>query len=248
MIISHKYRFIFLKTNKTAGTSIEIALSKHCGPDDVITPIPPVDEDIRRALGYRGPQHYRASWYEYGPRDLAKFVLRGERKSRYFNHIGASRVRRLVGHRVWNGYYKFCVERNPFDRLVSQYYWCHRAEPRPPMSVFIASGRPMALKRRGFGVYTINGKVAVDRICRYESLAEDLEQVRKTVGIPEPLVLPYAKSGHRADKRSYGNILGEEERSWVSRVFSEELRMLGYRFVLAIVGGSINAGWLTGIG
>ncbi|MEL6382956.1 MAG: chondroitin 4-O-sulfotransferase, partial [Cyanobacteria bacterium J06626_18] len=32
MIISHEYKFIFLKTRKTAGTSIEIALSKFCGP------------------------------------------------------------------------------------------------------------------------------------------------------------------------------------------------------------------------
>ena len=50
MILSHRYRYLFLKTNKTAGTSIEIALSKFCGPDDIITPISPEDEAIRRRL------------------------------------------------------------------------------------------------------------------------------------------------------------------------------------------------------
>ena len=48
MIISHKYKYIFLKTNKTAGTSIEIALSKHCDHNDIITPISAEDEAIRK--------------------------------------------------------------------------------------------------------------------------------------------------------------------------------------------------------
>ena len=57
MIISHKHKFIFLKTVKTAGTSIEIALSKYCGPDDIITPASPEDEITRSELGYPGPQN-----------------------------------------------------------------------------------------------------------------------------------------------------------------------------------------------
>ena len=47
MILSHKYKFIFLKTRKTAGTSLEIALSRFCEEGDINTRIPQEDEKIR---------------------------------------------------------------------------------------------------------------------------------------------------------------------------------------------------------
>ena len=59
MIISHKHKFIFVKTRKTAGTSLEIGLSEHCGAQDVITPISPKDELLRASLGFRGVQHHQ---------------------------------------------------------------------------------------------------------------------------------------------------------------------------------------------
>ena len=57
MIASHAHRFVFVKTRKTAGTSLEIALSRHCGPDDIVTRISPEDEELRAAAGGVGPQN-----------------------------------------------------------------------------------------------------------------------------------------------------------------------------------------------
>ena len=57
MIISHQWKFVFIKGVKVAGTSLEMALSSICGPDDIITPITPVDEIARLKLG-RGAQNY----------------------------------------------------------------------------------------------------------------------------------------------------------------------------------------------
>ncbi len=54
-IINHKFKFIFIKTRKTAGTSLEIALSKFCDSEDMITRIKPMDEKIRKELGFQGP-------------------------------------------------------------------------------------------------------------------------------------------------------------------------------------------------
>ena len=44
MIISHKYKFIFVKCGKVAGTSIEIALRKCLGDKDISTPVVDYDE------------------------------------------------------------------------------------------------------------------------------------------------------------------------------------------------------------
>ena len=43
MILSRKFRFIFIKGRKVGGTSVEMALSTICGPDDIVTPITPID-------------------------------------------------------------------------------------------------------------------------------------------------------------------------------------------------------------
>jgi len=196
VILSHARRFIFLKTSKTAGTSIEIALSQLCGERDVITPISPEDEKIRQRLGFRGPQNYLAPLADYGPRDLGRLLV-GRRKARFYNHMSAREILQHVGRDVWDSYYKFCFERNPWDRVISYYYWRYRSEPRPDLAAFVASEIPARLRLSGFALYTLDGEIAVDRVCRYEDLAGELARIRARLGVAQELTLPRAKSSLR---------------------------------------------------
>jgi len=230
MIISHKYKFIFLKTNKTAGTSIEIALSGICGSNDIISPISPEDEKTRSALGYPGPQHHLASASEYGIVDVARLLVQGRKKNRFYNHMPATELKAVIGEETWNGYYKFCFERNPWDRAISLYYWRCKSEPRPTIAEFIDSGALKRLKRKGHELYSINGQVAVDKVCRYENISAELEAIRTRLGIPDQLVLPNAKSRFRKDQRSYCDILDAQQQARIANLFSDEIELMGYEF------------------
>jgi hypothetical protein len=71
MIVSHEHKFIFLKTKKTAGTSIELALNALCGPDDVITPLTTIDEALRE--GKRGARNWRRhGWWGSAPPEYSR--------------------------------------------------------------------------------------------------------------------------------------------------------------------------------
>ena len=230
MIISHKYKFIFLKTNKTAGTSIEIALSKHCAASDIITPISKEDEVMRSDLGYPGSQNFMSSFSDYSIKDIAKFVRYRKRKIDYYNHISALEVKAKIGYEIWNSYYKFCFERNPWDRIISHYYWHYKTEPRPEISDYIVSGNPIILKNRGLNLYTIDGSIAVDKVCRFENINQELEEIRVKLGIPEKLVLPRAKSKFRKDRRNYRDILSNIDEVNITRLFKDEIDLLNYTF------------------
>jgi hypothetical protein len=155
VIISHKYKFIFLKTRKTAGTSIEIALSRFCGDKDIITPISPEDENTRKGLGYRGPQNCNVPFGGYSLRDWVRLITR-RRRRRYYNHISAGILRELIDREIWDSYFKFCFERNPWDKALSLYYWRIRnKEPKPSFGEFLK--RVDKSHVSNFNIYAING-------------------------------------------------------------------------------------------
>jgi hypothetical protein len=213
VIVSHQHRLIFLKTRKTAGTSVEIALSRVCGPDDIITPLAEEDEALRTTLGGRGPQHAASPPLPLKP----------------FNHMPARAVRRLVGRKVWRGYYRFTIERNPWDLVVSQYFWRYRAAEGPPFDEWVRSPAVQELAEKNQRIYRLGGDVAVDRVLRFESLSADVAALWEERGLPGSPDLPNAK-GYSRPERTYREHYTPETRDLVGSLFARTIADFGYEY------------------
>ncbi|WP_205472034.1 hypothetical protein [Nocardioides sp. SYSU D00038] len=215
MILSRQHGFIFMKTLKTAGTSVEIALSRVCGPEDVITPLPAEDEVLRRERGGRPPQNYESPPLPH----------------RVTEHIRAGKLRRIIGWQEWSSHYRFAIERNPWDAVVSLYFWVTRNLDDPPtFEEYLAGPRPETLAVRNFQMYHFEGKVAVDRVLRYEHLADDLAEVWHHLGLPGEPDLPRAKGGARPAGADYRRFYTEESAARVAELFAQPIQEMGYSF------------------
>lgn len=224
MIISHKYKFIFIKTRKTAGTSIDLALSSFCGPNDVVAPRAKNDE---LATFYIPAQNYEIGLKYYGLSDVWYYIRHGKKKV-FRAHSPASYIKENISHDIWDNYFKFCFERNPWDKVISDYYWnLYKGRiSNTSLHEFVMCNKMIS----DFGKYSINNEIAVDFIGKYENLEQDLEFVRDKLHLPDKIELPYAKSGIRKDYSPYQELFSEEERMKIKAVFSKEICTLGYSF------------------
>jgi len=235
MIVSHRHELIFIKTQKTAGTAMEVALSGLCGPDDIITPIQSWIEGERAQAAGRGAQNFRIAHPAKPQRPLVKRLLgRPERLYHpsvgYYDHMPAWRVKTYLGDDIWSRYFKIAFERNPWDRQVSWYRYKTKSRPAdktPTFEAFLADRRRAFVDN--FDLYAIDGTVAVDFIGRYEHVAEDFASALTAAGITEAPGLPQVNvsAGGRVDYRRHYT---DETRELVADWYRREIEVFGYEF------------------
>lgn len=207
MIASHAHRFVFIKTRKTAGTSLEIALSRHCGPDDIVTRISPADEDLRAAAGGVPPQHDQTEPGSYA-------------------HMGARRVIQVIGQQAWDDYFTFAVERNPFDVVASSWrYSARKPSFTKTFAEFVRTPRRLDRLALNERLYRTGGAVVVDRVYLYEELPAAVADISARLGLE--LDLPHAKQGSGPH---YRELYGPGDAEIVAQRFARTIREFGYEF------------------
>ena len=214
---------------------MEIALSSLLGPDDILTPARE-DLDVMRKGG-PGGQNYRLDHPDVPRIPLWRKLLgRPERYYHptvgYFEHMPAWRARRYLGDDIWQSYYKFSFERNPWDRQVSFYRYKTRdlsKASRPSFEQFLAKGKRAQVPN--WEIYTINNKVALDFIGRYENIDTEFQKALEGIGLAEKISLPKANvTPTRSNPRSYQDYYTDETRAIVAEWSAGEIKHFGYEF------------------
>ena len=238
MLVSHRKKFIFTKTRKTAGTSVESYFERYCMPEGEWQPSHTRQEYVSESgiIGYRGGDTTGYTW---------------------FNHMPAARIRELVGNEIWNSYYKFTIIRNPFEKLVSDFWMLEKFRKnyklRKKIKCFIdsffdqgdpidrATGKTEIERFRSWILkdgplqefdrdkYLIDGEECVDYFIYFESLYEGVKTVCKTLGIPfTPEQMPSYKAGIKNTQHPTEDYYDQETKEIVQNLFAWEINRFGY--------------------
>lgn len=171
----------------------------------------------------------------------------------FFHHISARELNAIFNERGWDwdSYRRFCVVRNPFDRVVSWYHFSRRFHP--------VRGAPLLINVRRFAGWYLrshksfrdfvlglnperrpdttlpgfigdgNGRLLVNDILRFEELVEVLPSYLRSIGVPvSEHALP--RLNFSAQRRDYRDYYDSVSRSHVESVFAYEIERFGYAF------------------
>lgn len=200
MIISHKYKFIYIKCPKVAGTSTEVFLEQFCSDQDIVTRVRPLEGD-----------------WKHKERNCEGF----------FNHIKPLEIKQKITDEVFSNYFKFCNIRNPWDRCVSFYFWkkVYRKDTRSFNELFDQDGFH-SLKE----FYTINDEEVMDDYIRYETLEADIHRILDKLKIPHNKNLELPKAKVLRKNKEYKSYFNETRKNKIAEICKDEINRFKYEF------------------
>ena len=209
VLVSHIYRFIYIKNLKVAGSSVESFFGRYC--------IDPKKE-----------YHYNDGISEH----IDEFGIIGSRRSgvknsdKWKNHKDAKSIRNDLGKEKFDEYLKFCVIRNPYDKMVSLYYW---EQSKLSFREFVKK-----TDINNLNIHSINGKSVCDYFIRYEYLEEDIKTLCKKLKIDsyDISLLPKHKSTQRENKKHWSEYYDDETKNIVYNKHKKEFELFGYDSLL----------------
>ncbi|GAB4161282.1 MAG: hypothetical protein Fur0021_34300 [Candidatus Promineifilaceae bacterium] len=185
----------------------------------------------------------------------------------FYHHISARELKRIFDDRGWDwfAYRRFCVVRNPFDRIVSLYHHYQKTnadrdkaktslynflkylyfQVRPEMTFAEYVAR---LDPKGKLTTTLmefiggdDGALLVDDVLTFENLATELPAYLQRMNISiNPQEIPVLNAS--ASRQPYAVYYTNAARERVASLYAYEIERFSYTFAAVPAGGSDAAG------
>ncbi len=155
-------------------------------------------------------------------------------------HISASETMSAVGNK-WGSYFTFSFIRNPWDKMVSQYFYngqCYTKDFNEYISRWYY-GKKFVTSHSC--IHSDYFDLDIDFIGRFEALQKDFNFICKKIGKPAT-TLPHENSlpitsgpnGERVFPKPkgihYSKFYNQQSIDMVSEKFSKDIRLFGYEF------------------
>jgi hypothetical protein len=214
VLVSHIYKFIYLKNYKVAGSSVESFFGQFC-----------INKKNKKNYSFQDKQDERITqWGILGSRGTGKVTI-------WNNHKSAKSIKNDLGDELFHSYFKFCVVRNPYDLMVSSYFFEKTKNKfdydfKSYCKTFKTPPNPNV--ERMF----IDDVEVCQYYIRYENLKNDIIFVLDKLGITDYDMndLPNHKSNYNPRDRCYKSYYDNETKEIVERLFKLEIEMFGYEF------------------
>ena len=241
MLISPNHQFIFFKPMKSAGSSVEFNLLNQCSEEALCTG--GIEEEA--ILGYRD----RNNMYVEGEYEIHRF------QSHTWPELFYSSIR--YPH-FYESYKKITTIRNPWDLVVSWYWWGRSIDKHDEKLININKTNDRKSAQQKFKNFLlldakhesikIHGKFLsstpleyismvnerfiderIDVYVQFENLKNSYENLCTSLSIPA-LPLQRFKSKQRILSQHYSWYYTPETRKLISDVFSKTIETFGYTF------------------
>jgi hypothetical protein len=140
----------------------------------------------------------------------------------------------LKNRRAWNKYFKFTVVRNPWDWMVSWYFWRNKNNELS-MKEFLLNYkivssetqiRCLPNKMNFLEFVNIDHTMSLDYVCKFENLQEDFRVICEKIGIPHQELPHVNKTNHK----HYTKYYDDETRQIVAEKYAKDIEYFGYKF------------------
>jgi hypothetical protein len=116
---------------------------------------------------------------------------------------------------------------------VSLFYHRHRRGSEAAFERYLTSPLSRLVHRvrlDNWGLYAIDGRIAVDRVLRYENIADEFAELCAQLGIARDIRVPEVNRSSRTDRGFYRHYYTDRTRDLVARWYPNEIAAFGYEF------------------